>query len=146
MACLYNLSCVLMVDFRNQKLKILSSQHSTLLEITGQLSSTIALSDLLQTQHSKIRSLMKSDRATIWLCDDDKQQLVTSVADGVKEIRIPIHAGVVGYAVRTSRIYNIPDAYKDARFSKVIDKQTGYRTKTILVVPMQDFNSKVQRG
>ena len=37
---------------------------------------------------------------------------------------------------------NIPDAYKDPRFNPSIDQQTGYRTRSILCLPI--LNEKGQ--
>ena len=36
------------------------------------------------------------------------------------------------------RTVNIPDAYADARFNREVDKRTGYRTRSILCVPIPD--------
>jgi HD-GYP domain-containing protein (c-di-GMP phosphodiesterase class II) len=43
----------------------------------------------------------------------------------------------------TNSIINIPDAYKDPRFNKNVDKQTGYRTRSILCVPMRSHEGEV---
>lgn len=53
-------------------------------------------------------------------------------------IEVPMDKGIVGYSVANNTKINVPDAYKDERFNQMIDKQTGYKTKSILVVPMLD--------
>ena len=37
---------------------------------------------------------------------------------------------------QTGETLNIPDAYKDPRFNPAVDKQTGYKTNTILCMPI----------
>ena len=38
---------------------------------------------------------------------------------------------------------NVFDAYEDPRFNKKVDIDTGYRTKTILCVPIKDESNKI---
>jgi signal transduction histidine kinase len=54
------------------------------------------------------------------------------------EIRLPIGKGIAGYVAATGETVNIPDAYADARFNPEIDRASGYRTKTILTMPMKN--------
>src|SRR3979490_1948027 len=51
--------------------------------------------------------------------------------------------GIAGAVATTNSSINIPDAYKDPRFNQNVDKQTGYRTKTILCVPMRSVEGEV---
>ena len=84
------------------------------------------------------RELTEADRCTIWLVSDDKKSLWTKVAHGIDNIVIPINSGIVGSAVTQRKRVIIDDAYEDERFNKTIDLKTGYRTKSIMVVPMHN--------
>lgn len=53
-----------------------------------------------------------------------------------KVLRLPIGTGVAGYVARYRRSVNICDAYKDPRFNSEFDKQTGYKTQSILCLPI----------
>ncbi|KAH9523478.1 putative 3',5'-cyclic phosphodiesterase pde-5 [Bulinus truncatus] len=44
--------------------------------------------------------------------------------------------GVAGYVASTGKVLNIKDAYKDPRFNPEVDIRTGYKTKTILCMPI----------
>ena len=59
-------------------------------------------------------------------------------ADGsaLKEIRFPVTAGLAGHCARDGEVVNVRDAHEDARFNPEFDKQTGYRTRTVLCVPV----------
>ncbi|XP_049817305.1 dual 3',5'-cyclic-AMP and -GMP phosphodiesterase 11 isoform X2 [Aethina tumida] len=59
------------------------------------------------------------------------------------EIRIPWGTGIVGYVAESGEAVNIPDAYQDNRFNHDIDTLTGYRTKTLLCMPIKDTNGDV---
>ncbi|XP_044758218.1 dual 3',5'-cyclic-AMP and -GMP phosphodiesterase 11 isoform X2 [Coccinella septempunctata] len=59
------------------------------------------------------------------------------------EIRIPWGTGIVGYVAESGEPVNIPDAYQDERFNHDIDALTGYRTKTLLCMPIKDTNGDV---
>jgi dual 3',5'-cyclic-AMP and -GMP phosphodiesterase 11 len=60
-----------------------------------------------------------------------------------EEIRIPWGTGIVGYVAESGEPVNIPDAYQDDRFNHDIDALTGYRTKTLLCMPIKDTNGDV---
>lgn len=51
--------------------------------------------------------------------------------------------GIAGYVAATGDVLNITDAYLDPRFNPEYDKLTGYRTKTILCMPMRDKDDKI---
>ncbi|XP_063244233.1 dual 3',5'-cyclic-AMP and -GMP phosphodiesterase 11 isoform X2 [Bacillus rossius redtenbacheri] len=59
------------------------------------------------------------------------------------EIRIPWGTGIVGYVAESGEPVNIPDAYQDDRFNHDIDVLTGYKTRTLLCMPIKDFNGEV---
>ncbi|XP_017783345.1 PREDICTED: dual 3',5'-cyclic-AMP and -GMP phosphodiesterase 11 isoform X3 [Nicrophorus vespilloides] len=59
------------------------------------------------------------------------------------EIRIPWGTGIVGYVAESGDPVNIPDAYKDERFNHDIDVLTGYKTRTLLCMPIKDTNGDV---
>ncbi|KAF0774054.1 Uncharacterized protein FWK35_00000870 [Aphis craccivora] len=60
-----------------------------------------------------------------------------------KEIHIPWGTGIVGYVAESGEPVNIPDAYKDTRFNHDIDARTGYKTHSLLCMPIKDFNGEV---
>ncbi len=85
------------------------------------------------------RTLAKADRCTVWVVDRAKQELWTKVAHGIDAIHIPISSGIVGQAVEKGEQMIINDVLANEHFNAEIDKQTGYATKNMMVIPM--FNS-----
>ncbi len=84
--------------------------------------------------------LLNADRGSVFLMDDAKQELYSIIALGaeLKEIRFPINTGLAGYVARTGEALKVADAHLDERFNPEFDHKTGYRTRSVLAVPMRD--------
>lgn len=123
-----------------------AERTAKLLELSRRLAGTGDLQSILSLVIDALRDLLDADRATVFEFDEKSQELFTQVAHGIgsgdapKVIRIPMSAGIAGAAATTRRIVNIPDAYDDARFNRAIDQRTGYRTRTILAIPLLDHD------
>jgi len=89
------------------------------------------------------RALTSSDRCTVWVVNDDKQTIWTQVAHGIEPFELPINSGIVGDAIVTQKKIIIDDVYQDKRFNPTIDKKTGYKTKSMMVIPMFNHNDDI---
>lgn len=101
---------------------------------------------LIGTIAEETKIALNADRCTVFLYDKENEELYSKVATGLeefKELRIPADKGLAGHVVQTGETINIKDAYKDLRFNKDVDKKTGYRTKTILCMPIKNFNQEI---
>eukprot|EP01036_Dinobryon_divergens_P027418 gene27418-36190_t len=87
--------------------------------------------------------ILDCDRATIFTLDKITQELVLSVAEGAKNIRVPIGQGIAGTVAATGETVNIVDAYSDPRFNSSADKASGYRTTTILCMPIRTGDNSI---
>ncbi len=114
-------------------------------EIGRALSSTLSTHTLLELIMSKTIELMDADRSTIFIIDQERRELWSLIAQGenMKEIRLPIGKGIAGYVAETGETINIPDAYQDTRFNPEVDRQTGYRTRNILCMPLRDQDDRI---
>ena len=79
-----------------------------------------------------------ADRGSIFLFDEENRELYSRAMVGQyhREIRIPIHRGIVGEVFRNNQSEIVEDAYQDDRFDHSIDEESGYRTTNILGVPI----------
>ena len=113
-------------------------EETRLLDLNSAISSELNLEPLLQKIMKVTTELLDSDRSTLFLYDKKTKELWSRVAQGLKskEIRFPIHLGIAGSVFTTGKTINIPDAYEDPRFNPEVDKKTGYRTKSILCMPV----------
>lgn len=100
---------------------------------------------LIKTIAEETKTAMNADRCTVFLYDKEKNELYSKVATGIdtKELRIPADKGLAGHVVKTGETINIKDAYNDDRFNPDVDKKTGYRTKTILCMPIKNYNQEI---
>lgn len=101
--------------------------------------------------------LVDADRASLFLVDSKSKELYATIFDvGVtgpstqqdcdsseenvmqppSEIRFPIGTGIAGQVALTGEILNIQDAYSDPRFNRSVDAITGYKTESILCMPI----------
>lgn len=103
------------------------------------------LDTLLTIVAQEIKLALNADRCTVFLLDEDKKQLWSKVALGMdmKEIRFDASLGLAGHVAMTGETVNIKDAYTDKRFNKEIDTQTGYKTKTILCMPIRNMSHEI---
>jgi signal transduction histidine kinase/putative methionine-R-sulfoxide reductase with GAF domain len=113
---------------------------AALREVGLALGTTLDLDQLLELILSKITDALEADRATLYLLDESKDELVSRIVQGdeVKSIRLKVGHGIAGHVARTGKSLNIKDAYKDPRFNPEWDMLSGYRTRTILVAPMKN--------
>ncbi|WP_445631096.1 GAF domain-containing protein [Nostoc sp. DSM 114167] len=122
-----------------QKLQIV---HQTLSMLDSHGFETI-LQEMLHSITLKTGELLGADRTTIFLLDEEKQELWSILAEGEGgrslEIRIPANKGIGGEVATFKQVINIPfDFYNDPRshFAQEQEKRTGYRTYTMLALPL----------
>lgn len=121
----------------------LAREHEKLLalqDIGAASGSILNIDELLSLVVSRITRVMECDRTTIYLLDEEGKELVARVAEGEQrhEIRLPVGLGIAGWVARTGQLVNIADVYDDARFDPAWDRRTGYRTRSMLCVPMKN--------
>ena len=109
-----------------------------LLGVAKALASEIKLDNLLQVIVAKAAEVMDAERATLFLYDQPRNELWSKTTQKleINEIRVALGVGIAGTVAKTRALINIGDAYADPRFDSTFDKQTGYRTRSILCLPL----------
>jgi GAF domain-containing protein len=103
---------------------------------------SLELDEVLQRVMLAAKKLMNADRSTLWLIDRQNQQLWTKITffDGTShEIRVQMGEGYVGKVATTGHPIVIPfDLYDhpDSETAKKTDRKTGYRTCSLLCMPV----------
>jgi len=122
---------------------------SALMKATKALSeSSLDLEETLKRVMEEAKTLMQADRSTLWLVDEEKQQLWTKIPikGDLQEIRIPLNAGYAGQVAQGGQPIMIGfDLYKQpgSETSKETDKKTGYRTCSLLCMPVFNADGKL---
>lgn len=109
----------------------------------AEVSSLREYNDILIVLANMGRALTSADRCTIWIVSDDRKKIWTKVAHGIDRVDIPIDSGIVGDAIMQGTRVIIDDVYNDPRFNSDIDKHTGYKTKSMMVIPLYDYDDNI---
>ena len=115
----------------------------SILEVAKAMTVERSLDRLLALVIDEAAKVAEADRCSIFLVDRDRGELWSRVAHGAEEIRIPLGSGIAGAVASRGEEVRIDDAYADPRFNKAVDAETGYRTRSILCVPMWSTKREV---
>jgi adenylate cyclase len=115
---------------------VTSERANALLHMIQSLSQDLGMQSTILTITMHANELVQADRCTVFLVDEGKEQLWSVSTDSGKEIRIPKSAGIAGECAMKGDVIAIPDCYADSRFNQAIDKQTGYKTTSMLAIPV----------
>jgi HD-GYP domain-containing protein (c-di-GMP phosphodiesterase class II) len=154
-------------DF-DQKIHNQQKRIKQLTEIGLALSAEKNISKLLEMILDEARDLSNADAGTLYIVDDDKMHLCFEIMQndtmktrmgGTSGIEItlpkvplyingqPNHSNVSSYTALTGEIVNIPDVYEAEGFDftgpRKYDSTTGYRSKSMLVIPMKNHENEI---
>ncbi|TPP59912.1 Phosphodiesterase [Fasciola gigantica] len=131
--------------------------NELVLDISHELDVTALCFKILQN----VCILLNADRGSLFLIDKDSETgepvLVSKLFDVTancslfeslehsrkRHIKFPLGVGISGYVAQTGAYANIPDVYADPRFSDMVDRETGYRTRCLICMPIKNIHGKV---
>jgi len=120
------------------------SKLTSILDVAKAMAAARDLDLLLPLIIYEAAKVVDADRCTLFILDRERAELWSKVAQGAShEIRVKLGKGIAGSVAETGQVINITDAYADTRFNRDVDAATGYRTRTILCVPMRDAQGEV---
>ncbi|MBI2267143.1 MAG: response regulator [Armatimonadetes bacterium] len=110
--------------------------------VASAISSVMEVQPLLEMIMGKSKEVMSAEASSLMLLDETGRELVFNVATGEKgealrEVRLKVGLGIAGWVAQTGDPLLVPDAYQDSRFNRDVDKKTGFRTRSILCVPLK---------
>jgi len=116
-----------------------------LLHMMHRLSSCENLDGMVEVFVAEVSHSVNADRSSLLLNDFTTDELFARFAQGgvTSEIRFPNRLGIAGAAFTEDEPILIEDAYEDPRFNRRIDDQTGYRTTSIMAVPLKTTRGKL---
>ncbi len=94
----------------------------------------------------KLGDLLHAERASLFLVDGVTHTLLLRVAQDLPEgaaVRIPIGSGIAGAVAQSGDAIRVDDAYADPRFNRQVDQQSGFRTRSILCLPLKNRRGAV---
>lgn len=129
-----------------------------LTEIGIALSTERDLEKLLHMILRKSREITSADAGSLYLIEGDEEtgkhlrfkvSQTDSLTVNYEEFAMPLTKGsIAGYVAVTGESLNIPDVYKismekEYRFNRDLDESTGYRTASMLAVPMRNHKGQM---
>lgn len=125
---------------KTQEIKI--EELNTLINVAKMLNSTLNLKTLLDLAMRLTTQVMKAEASSLMLVDEKTNELVFEFAYGekkeeVKSIRLTMGEGIAGWVAKEGNSLLVPDVTKDVRFNKTVDDKTGFKTKSIICVPLK---------
>ena len=157
------LSHVVHVALRTAEAEEQLSRSDELIRYGATLTNDLSGRDVTHSMLRQAVKLIRADRCSVFVLDRELEELVeyafdvtsdesgndggieSDEDDGTRRssgsprdrFRLPVGpTSIAGWVAHTGDALNIADAYEDHRFNQAIDQQTGYRTRSILSVPM----------
>ncbi|XP_072836720.2 dual 3',5'-cyclic-AMP and -GMP phosphodiesterase 11A isoform X2 [Pogona vitticeps] len=137
------------------------NERQFFLELVKEISNELDLRALSYKILIFVCLMVDADRGSLFLVEGGggggKKSLVSKVFDvhagtpwlpcsstaNANEVQVPWGKGIIGYVAQHGEIVNIPDAYQDRRFNDEIDKLTGYKTKSLLCMPIRNSDGEI---
>lgn len=129
----------------HEEVQKIRAEEGRLLELTAAMSTELQLQPLLVKIMETVSTLLEADRATLFMHDPRTGELWALVGqgEGLGKMRFPSHAGIAGRVFTAGETINIADAYADPRFNPELDQRTGYRTRSILCMPVINRSGEI---
>lgn len=96
------------------------------------------------------KSYFHAERASLFLFDEEKHEFWSTVATGSDDavmknmiIKVKADKGILGACAKSGELLNVADAYEDDRFDASIDKETNFRTRSVLAMPVKDDDGNI---
>lgn len=122
-----------------------ADRFTAVLEVGAQISQARDVEHLLHVVMDRLSALVGAEAATLFMLDEEAGELWSRVikGSGLKEIRIPATKGIAGHVVTTGKSLLLGDAYSDIHFNPEIDKQSGFRTRSMVAAPLKHVSGRV---
>jgi signal transduction histidine kinase len=121
------------------------ARAEALAEIGIALSSILDVDQLLREVMDRAQELLEAERSTLFIVDRERGELWSKVLRGLKphEIRLPLGKGLAGWVAKSGRPVVVSDAYDDPRFDPSVDQRSGFRTRSVMAVPIRGRDERV---
>ena len=106
----------------------------------GAMTSPMELSARLERVLEQAMELLHAERGSVMLLDEDAGELTVRASRGLdpsRLFRVPVGEGIAGWVAQHGEPLLVPDVSQDPRFCVQMDRMTGFRSRSILCVPLK---------
>jgi signal transduction histidine kinase len=115
-----------------------------LVDFFGFLMGAPEIRDILKAVTEKLSAAFGVDRTTIYIYDEDTKTLNSIIAQNAPSpITFSETEGIAGHVARHGDYHISNDPYSDKIFNRDIDQLFGYRSRSILTVPIHDSKRRL---
>ena len=115
---------------------------TVLIEVGQALVANLTVHDVLSSALEVVQRVLSAEASSIFLADPATGDLRVYLADpehrgALKSLVQPKGKGLSGLAAAEGKAILVEDAYQDPRFDATADTRTGFRTRSVLCVPLR---------
>ena len=113
-----------------------------LIDIAQTINAHLSINAVLESVMSVAKDVMAAEASSLFTIDEDTGELLFHIAQGekaerVKTIRMQSGQGIVGHVVDSGEPLIVNDVANDSRWYAKPDEESGFRTRSILCVPLR---------
>jgi len=113
-----------------------------LARLSSLVNSSLDLTEVLDNAMNYVEELMNAETSSIFEVDYEREELRFRLARGkwgskAQEIRLAMGEGIAGRAAQEGKPILVPDIEQDKRFTPRVDAHTGFKTRSIICVPIK---------
>ena len=131
----------MIVNYPEEKMRSNGKKLQAIWRITEQLRTSDQLEDALSNGLEIISDEVGSEEGSLWLKNEDEKRLCAIVNVGstsIAGISIAYGQGIAGSVAVDGTSVIVEDCTKDERFSSSVDEETGFKTKSLICVPIKN--------
>ena len=113
----------------------------TILRFGSLINSSLNIEDVLDHAMKWAEEFINAEASSVYELNRERNEIFIRLARGekrepIREIRLKVGDGIAGWVVKTGRPVVSQDVRKDKRFSDKYDKKTGFKTSSMICVPL----------
>jgi putative methionine-R-sulfoxide reductase with GAF domain len=118
-----------------------SRELNTVLKFSALINSSLKIESVLNNAMKYAEEFINAEASSIFELDDENNELFIRLARGekkepIKNIRLKLGEGIAGWVVQSGRPIVVHDVQKEKKFSDKYDKLTGFKTRSLICVPL----------
>jgi signal transduction histidine kinase len=113
-----------------------------LARLSSLVNSSLDLTEVLDNAMNYVEELMNAETSSIFEVDYERDELRFRLARGkwgskAQEIRLAMGEGIAGRVAQEGKPILVPDVEQEKRFTPRVDAHTGFKTRSIICVPIK---------
>jgi len=105
------------------------------------INSSLEILQVLDSSMRCVEELVGAEASSIFELDEERDELAFRLvrgeaADRTREVRMKMGEGITGWVALHGKPLVVPDAAREERFSPKADRHTGFRTRSLIAVPI----------